>query len=68
MEKLGCYWSGVLISNVIFLSAHFLDHLVEGGKASEVIVGAFEFTKACQRKYSNVNFLIVVGMDATVTL
>ena len=42
-EQFGDYWCGVVVNNTIFISAHILDHGVEGGRADVVFEEALRY-------------------------
>eukprot|EP00973_Karenia_brevis_P059060 8222991-Karenia_brevis.AAC.1 len=61
------YWSGLLLYNMIFLSAHFLELNIEEGKAAVVVEESLEFVQHCRRQHGG-NLHVVAGFDANVTL
>ena len=42
-QAFGAYWAGCVIGSVIFLSAHILDHNVEGGRAEDAFSGSIQY-------------------------
>ena len=64
------YWSGLLLSDVLIFSIHFLH---SQDVASETNIDRIrqetqDYYHACNRKYAHKDFSIVAGFDANVTL
>ena len=67
-EKFGSYWCAVVVRNLIFISAHILDHGIENGRAEAVFYETVQYVQEIRDKYSNMTFEIILGVDANVTL
>lgn len=67
-ERHGGYWSGIMVSNIVCISAHVLDHASEHGRAAVVSEASLEFVSECKRYHYPNNITIIVGVDANTTL
>ena len=64
----GEYWCGAVLGNYIFLSAHILDHLEEGGRADKVITETSIYVHDMKAKYCDLEFEVIMGVDANIGL
>ena len=61
-------WSGIVLGNSIFISAHIIDHTKEGGRAERVFQETLNYTYKIRSQFSEEDFAVVLGVDANVTL
>lgn len=64
----GAYWCGAVLGNYIFLSAHVLDHLEEGGRAATVFEETVNCVHNIRSSSPDVHFEVFLGVDANVGL
>lgn len=64
----GNYFCMVAVGEFIFLSAHLLDLGMDGGRAEAVFFESMHHIEIVKSKFPHIQFHLIVGVDANVTL